>query len=151
MIGRLNRFLFESTQANKYATLFYGELAPGDRGASSTSTPDTCRPISSARRVRTERLTAGGPVLGLIEDAVFEEGEVTLCPGDLLAMVTDGATEALSPDDVEFGDERLAETVRACGQEAAPLALRLILDAARSWAGPAGCSDDLTALVLRAL
>jgi len=66
-------------------------------------------------------------------------------------MVTDGATESLSPEDVEFGDERLAETVRACGHERAPLALRRILDAARSWAGALGCSDDLTALVLRAL
>jgi phosphoserine phosphatase RsbU/P len=150
MIGRLNRFLFESTQDNKYATLFYGEFDLETRrfvyvnaGHVPPYLQRTAGPI--------DRLTVGGPVLGLIEDAAFEEGEVTLCPRDLLVMVTDGATEALSPDDVEFGDERLAETVRACGHESAPLALHRILQAARGWAGPAGCSDDLTALVLRAL
>jgi sigma-B regulation protein RsbU (phosphoserine phosphatase) len=150
MIGRLNRFLFESTQANKYATLFYGELHLETRAFLYVNAGHV-PPYLQRAAGPPERLTAGGPVLGLIEDATFEEGSVTLCPGDLLAMVTDGATEALSPDDVEFGDERLAETVRACGQEAAPRALHLILDAARSWAGALGCSDDLTALVLRAL
>ena len=150
MIGRLNRFLFESTQANKYATLFYGELDLESRRfvyVNAGHVPPYLQRASGA----SDRLTVGGPVLGLIEDAIFEEGLATLCPGDLLAMVTDGATEALSPDDVEFGDERLAETVRVSRDEPAPRALRRILEAARSWAGPAGCSDDLTALVLRAL
>jgi phosphoserine phosphatase RsbU/P len=150
MIGRLNRFLFESTQDNKYATLFYGELDLQARRFLYVNAGHV-PPYLQRAAGPTDRLTVGGPVLGLIEDAAYEEGEATLCPGDLLAMVTDGATEALSPDDVEFGDERLAETVRGCGHESAPIALRQILEAARSWAGPAGCSDDLTALVLRAL
>jgi phosphoserine phosphatase RsbU/P len=150
MIGRLNRFLFESTQDNKYATLFYGELDLETRRFVYVNAGHV-PPYLQRAAGPTDRLTVGGPVLGLIEDAIFEEGEATLCPGDLLAMVTDGATEALSPEDVEFGDERLAATVRACGPESAFLALRRILDAARSWAFPAGCSDDLTALVLKAL
>jgi sigma-B regulation protein RsbU (phosphoserine phosphatase) len=150
MIARLNRFLFESTQANKYATLFYGELDLESRRFAYVNAGHV-PPYLQRAAGPTDRLTVGGPVLGLIEDAGYEQGEATLCRGDLLAMVTDGATEAMSPDDVEFGDERLAETVRACGHEPAPMALRQILEAARSWAGPAGCSDDLTALVLRAL
>jgi sigma-B regulation protein RsbU (phosphoserine phosphatase) len=150
MIGRLNRFLFESTQDNKYATLFYGELHLGTRRFVYVNAGHV-PPYLQRAAGPSDRLTVGGPVLGLIEDAAFDEGEATLCPGDLLAMVTDGATEAVSPDDLEFGDDRLSETVRACGRETAPVALHRILDAARSWAGPAGCSDDLTALVLRAL
>jgi len=150
MIARLNRFLFESTQDNKYATLFYGEFHLETRRFVFVNAGHV-PPYLQRAAGPTDRLTAGGPVLGLIEDAIFEEGETTLCPGDLLAMVTDGATEALSPEDVEFGDERLAKTVSACGHESAALALGHILEAARSWAGPAGCSDDLTALVLRAL
>jgi sigma-B regulation protein RsbU (phosphoserine phosphatase) len=150
MIERLNRFLFESTQDNKYATLFYGELDLENRDFVYVNAGHV-PPYLQRAAGPSDRLTAGGPVLGLIEDVAFEEGLVTLCPGDLLAMVTDGATEALSPDDVEFGDDRLAQVVHACGHESAALALRRILEAARSWAGPAGCSDDLTALVLRSL
>ncbi len=150
MLGRLNRFLFESTQPNKYATLFYGEFDLESRRFHYVNAGHV-PPYLQRAAGPTDRLTLGGPVLGLIEDATYEEGETILCPGDLLAMVTDGATESLSPDDVEFGDERVAETVRACGRESALAALRRILAAARAWAGPLGCSDDLTALVLRAL
>jgi serine phosphatase RsbU (regulator of sigma subunit) len=40
-------------------------------------------------------LETGGPVIGLLEDVAYEAGEVTFAPGDLLAVVTDGVTEAL--------------------------------------------------------
>ena len=43
---------------------------------------------------REERLTAGGPVIGLLDDVALEAGELALEPGDLLAVVTDGVTEA---------------------------------------------------------
>ena len=43
VMERVNRFLFASTQANKYATLFYAELDPAP-AASSTSTRATCPP-----------------------------------------------------------------------------------------------------------
>ncbi len=35
-----------------------------------------------------------GPVLGAADGAVFEEGAVTLSPGDILALYTDGISEA---------------------------------------------------------
>jgi sigma-B regulation protein RsbU (phosphoserine phosphatase) len=150
MMGRLNHFLFESTQTNKFVTLFYGELETARSRVRYVNAghvpPYVCRPGGE-----TERLTAGGPALGLLDEAAYEEGEAILGPGDLLAMVTDGATEAASPEDVEFGDERLGATLRAGAGEPAAAVLRRIVGAAREWAGPKGCADDLTALVLRAL
>jgi sigma-B regulation protein RsbU (phosphoserine phosphatase) len=150
MMGRLNRFLFESTQANKFVTLFYAELDAGSRRlryVNAGHVPPYLRRGDGA----TDRLTAGGPALGLLEDVCYEEGEAALRPGDLLAIVTDGATESMSPDDVEFGDERLVRTLAESAPEPAAAALRRLLAAARAWAGPAGCGDDLTALVLKAL
>ena len=52
-------------------------------------------------------------MIGLLEDATFDEGEIELRPGDLLAIVTDGVTEAFSPGDEEFGDERVCDSLRA--------------------------------------
>jgi serine phosphatase RsbU (regulator of sigma subunit) len=88
-------------------------------------------------------------VLGLLEDAVFEEGEVILGPDDLLAVVTDGVTEALSPGDEEFGDERVGEALRVA-ETGAGAALRGLVRAVEEWTGPAdGFGDDLTALIMR--
>ena len=40
-----------------------------------------------------EQLPPTGPVLGAVENAVYEERVVTLSTGDALAIFTDGATE----------------------------------------------------------
>jgi serine phosphatase RsbU (regulator of sigma subunit) len=66
-------------------------------------------------------------------------------------MVTDGATEALSADEVEFGDERVGDALRAAAGDDAPGVLAHLLESVQAWAGAGGCSDDLTALVLKAV
>jgi phosphoserine phosphatase RsbU/P len=67
-----------------------------------------------------------------------------------VAMVTDGVTEALSPDDREFGDERVCEALRGLSGGTASSVLEGLVKAVNAWVGPAGCSDDLTALILKA-
>ena len=150
LMQRLNAFIFASTQANKYVTLFYGELDPASRRLLYVNAGHV-PPFVSRRGGLRARLEAGGPVLGLLEEVAFEVGETSLESGDVVAVVTDGATEAASPEDVEFGDDRLLDMLEAAtGCEAADVVARLVA-AVRGWAGPRGCSDDLTALVLRAL
>jgi sigma-B regulation protein RsbU (phosphoserine phosphatase) len=149
LMARLNRFLFESTQENKYVTLFYAELDPAPgllRYVNAGHVP----PFLLRADGSSQRLSQGGPVLGLIEDAGYEAGEATLAAGDLVAMVTDGVTEALSPDDQEFADERTLLALRGSREGAAAAAVDALVATVSAWTGPAGCSDDLTVLVLKA-
>ena len=150
LMERLNRFLFESTQANKYVTLFYGELDPERRLLSYVSAGHV---PSFLRRASGEelRLSEGGPVLGLLENACFEVGEVSLRAGDILAVNTDGVTEAQSPDEEEFGDARVFETLALHAESTARDALDGLVGAVERWSGPLGCSDDLTAMILKAI
>ena len=149
LMGRLNRFLLESTQANKYVTLFYAELDPARRRLAYVNAGHV-PPFRIGAPSRRERLATGGPVLGLLEDPAYETAEVEIAPGELVAMVTDGATEALSPDDEEFGDERLRDLLASASSERAERVVRRVSEGVRTWTGPAGCSDDLTLLVLKA-
>ena len=57
------------------------------------------------------RLAAGGTVLGVFPDAVYEERNVELGPGDRLVLYTDGITEATAPDGDEYGEDRLAAAI----------------------------------------
>jgi sigma-B regulation protein RsbU (phosphoserine phosphatase) len=150
ILERLNRFLFASTQDNKYVTLFYAELDAASRRLAYVNAGHV-PPYRVSRAGAIERLTVGGPVLGLIEEASFEAGEVLLAPGDVVVVVTDGATEALSPGDVEFGDERICRVLAEAASASAAETLCRLVEAVTAWTGPAGCSDDLTALVLKAL
>jgi len=77
--------------------------------------------------------------------------EVQLGRGELVAMVTDGATEALSPDDEEFGEDRLRALLESAAGDRAEVVVRRVSERVREWAGPAGCSDDLTLMVLKAV
>jgi sigma-B regulation protein RsbU (phosphoserine phosphatase) len=150
LMQRINRFLFDNTQANRYATVFYAELDPASRRLSYVN-GGHIPPYRVTPRGDEDRLSAGGPALGVIEDAVYEAADVALEAGDLVAMVTDGVTEAASPADEEFGDESVIEVLRKSRGASAEGALRGLVDAVHAWTGPVGCADDLTALVLRAL
>jgi phosphoserine phosphatase RsbU/P len=150
LMERLNHFLYESTQSNKYVTLFYAELNPKRRRLTYVSAGHV-PPFLLRAGGETARLTEGGPVLGLLEGARFEVGEVALEAGDVLALTTDGVTEAQSPDEVEFGDARVFETLRAQRGHSAREALDGLVGAVQLWSGPMGCSDDLTAMILKAL
>ena len=148
VIERLNRFLCASTQESRYVTLFYAEIEPGGRRLRYVNAGHV-PPYVLRADGGVERLRAGGPVLGLLEAAGYESGETSLGEGDLVVTVTDGVTEALSPADEEFGDERVLAALRAAGSGADP-ALRSLLDAVAEWTGPGRFGDDLTALVVRA-
>jgi sigma-B regulation protein RsbU (phosphoserine phosphatase) len=149
VIARLNRFLFANTQASRYVTLFYAELEVASRRLAYVNAGHV-PPYRLARDGTVSRLVEGGLALGLLDDVSYEVGEVTLQPGDVVAMVTDGVTEATSPDDREFGDDRVCEALRTLSVESASTVLAGLVAAVNEWAGAAGCSDDLTALILKA-
>jgi sigma-B regulation protein RsbU (phosphoserine phosphatase) len=148
LITGLNRFLYRNTQANKFVTLFYAELDPGERRLAYVNAGHV--PPFLCGRARALRLEAGGPVLGLIEDAGYEEGTLTLAENDLVAIVTDGATEALSDREEELGDERVRAALEGARQGTADAVLDTLFATVNDWSGARGRSDDLTALVLKA-
>jgi sigma-B regulation protein RsbU (phosphoserine phosphatase) len=147
LVERLNRFLCASTPASRFVTLFYAELDPAARRMAYVNAGHV-PPYRVGRDGAVRRLLGGGPALGLLADASFEQGHVDLVGGDVVAVVTDGVTEAASPDDREFGDERVAEALRRASGSAAAV-LETLVAAVDAWVGAAGCQDDLTALVLK--
>jgi len=149
VLERLNRFVYASTETSRYVTLFYAELDPARRRLVYVNAGHV-PPFVVRAGGREERLRCGGPVLGLLDEVTLEPGELTLEPGDLLVAVTDGVTEAVDPAGLEFGDERVRQTLAAHRGDGAAATLGALTAAVDRWTGPAGCSDDLTALILKA-
>jgi sigma-B regulation protein RsbU (phosphoserine phosphatase) len=149
IIERLNRFLCANTQPNKFVTLVYAELDPRS-GCLRYVNAGHIPPLWLRATGRHEELVEGGPVLGLIDDATFATGEIVLSPGDSVAIVTDGATEAVSPADEEFGVDRVVRALADARHASAAQAVRALIGAVKEWTGTCGCRDDLTALLLKA-
>jgi sigma-B regulation protein RsbU (phosphoserine phosphatase) len=95
------------------------------------------------------RLTAGGPILGVCPRADFEEGRARLGPDSLLAVFSDGLTEAMDPGGRTFRQERVLKALRAGPAGPAALALGRLLREVEVFCGPRGPADDVSVILLR--
>lgn len=148
VIEALNRFLFARTQASRFVTLFYAELDAAGRRLVYVNAGHI-PPWRVAADGTLGRLGDGGPALGLLPESSYEAGEVRLEPGDVVAVVTDGVTEAMSPGEDEFGDDRVGEALRRLSGGSASSVLAGLVAAVHAWAEAESVSDDLTALILK--
>jgi predicted permease len=148
---RMNHFLFRSTGSNSYATFFYAQFDARSRElryVNAGHNPPFLFRVSGAG-VEVQELPAGGTVIGLFPKAEYEEGLIALRPGDLLAVFTDGVTEALSPAEEEFGEERLKHLLRNVVHLAVDEISARIASELKSWIGDAAQYDDLTFVLLK--
>lgn len=93
-------------------------------------------------------LRQGGTVLGMFDNVTFEEETVQLARGDRLVAFSDGITEAVSADGIEFGEDRLLSCLRS-NLDLSPVALvARILEIVQQFAKGTAQNDDLTVLVM---
>jgi serine phosphatase RsbU (regulator of sigma subunit)/pSer/pThr/pTyr-binding forkhead associated (FHA) protein len=144
---RVNRVIARRAIASRYATGFYGVLAPDGRFVSSNAGHNP--PIVVRHDGTVHRLEKGGTPLGLFAGSTFEEEELTLAPGDTLLFFSDGLSEAENPELREFGEERLIEAMAGERHREPDHLLEFLLGSVREFAGTQPQSDDITALILR--
>lgn len=103
------------------------------------------RPLLRRANGEVRAVGAPGLPLGLFADVHLSETELTLGPGDLLLLYTDGVVEARAGAE-EFGEQRLKQVVRTATGEASDL-VRQVIDASVEF-GEDGSRDDMATLVL---
>ena len=147
--ARLNDALCRSSSSARYATAFLADFDPATRRLTYSNAGHL--PALVIRGGQTLRCEEGGLPIGLFEGVTYATGALTLAPGDLLALFTDGVTEAPAPSGEEFGADRLAGLLRAHLDRPLDSALEAVLDALRGWSGPAAPHDDVTLVLARVL
>lgn len=147
----INRLTHELTAAHQFATFFLGRV--DERTLELTYTNAGHNPPMLVRaNGAIEELETGGTVVGILDFATFEEGTVTLAPGDRLVVFSDGLTEGESPARELYGEERLRTLLRSLPRDlgAAATIERVTADLDRHLGGHEA-GDDVTVLVLRVL
>ena len=152
-IANINRLVYEASQANRYATFFYGQYDPDVRTFAYVNAGHNAPMLFHGHNgtLSVSRLDIGGTVVGLLESFPYQQGCTTLAPGDLLVAFTDGISEAMNHDEEEWGEERLIETVKQCNGLEAQQILDRIFAAADQFVAGAKQHDDMTLVVLRVL
>ena len=96
-----------------------------------------------------EQLQAQGIVLGIVPEPRFEQRSVTMEPGDVICLYTDGVTEAMDARRRLFDEERLIEVLRRSHELPPDQIIARIIEAVTSFAGGAPQTDDITLVVLK--
>ena len=145
-IKRINTALLRRAIEARFATMFYGVVAPG--GLLNYCNAGQEPPLL-LRRDGEQPLDAGGPVIGLLNVATYEFASVNLNVDDLIVVCSDGVTEARSTSGEEFGRDRMSAAVAGSHGLSADAVLERLLTAVRQFSAGAPQADDITVLVLR--
>ena len=143
-----NTIFMEDSGSTSFVTVFYAILDGQERTLSYVNAGHN-PPLLLHADGTFEELGPTGPVIGLVDDPGYEEGQVRLRKGDVLVMYTDGITEAINVREEMFSDERLREVVRASADLPASAMAGAIRDAVQAFCGDASQFDDMTILVLK--
>lgn len=149
ILERLNTAVQRQSLAERFLT---GLCAVGHRDGDDhvIRLADAGHPPALVRRAdgTVETVLLWGTVLGMFAEPRIEHTTITLAPGDVLVLYTDGAIEARRAGGAPFGVEGLSAALgRIRSQRPANIASRLLEAVARHEDQP---RDDLAMLVLRA-
>lgn len=153
MIVNVNRLVYDASASNRYATFFYAQYEPGTRRLTYVNAGHNPPMILRKQGVDWQiiRLEEGGAVVGLLPNFPYTQATVDLEKGDLLLAFTDGISEAMNPEEEEWGEENLIETAKACDGLSAADMISVIVEAADRFAAGAKQHDDMTLMIVRVI
>jgi serine phosphatase RsbU (regulator of sigma subunit) len=148
LMTRLDRSIAASCPRNRFITLFMCIVDP-----TSGETVFCNAGHNPALLVRAsgevETLEAVGTVLGILPELGYQEQHDRLEPGDLIAIYSDGVTEATGRDGNEFGQQRLSDILVEMGGRPASEIVQVVIDALDGWCPSNHAEDDVTLVVAR--
>ena len=144
--AQVNDILHKDGIDNRFVTLFYLELRPGSGRLRYLNAGHN--PPFVLREKATEALQASAIPLGMMAGTAYTEGELTLEPGDLLVIYSDGLTEARNSQDEEFGADRLQAMLPRLRGLTAEECVRFIIGEVNVFLGRERPHDDLSLVVL---
>jgi PAS domain S-box-containing protein len=150
ILTRINRVLTGDIPESQFVTLVFASLhAPSNTMRYASAGHTTGYVLDRSGVVKSELPSTGIP-LGIFPDTSFETVAVpALAEGDLVALFTDGVTEAENTKGIPFGAERALDEVRRHRDEPASKIVHRVYRAVRDFAGRRAQDDDITMVICR--
>jgi len=146
----INRLLCERAVPNRFPSMFWSYFDPLSQHLKFINAGH-CAPLLAKRGKRSPilQLRTGGPALGVLSGAEFEQGSVRLDTGDCLVLYSDGIVQATNTTGEEFGEGRLMAVVRAHAEQTMEAIRDAILKAVNAFAADElpNPNDDRTLVI----
>jgi serine phosphatase RsbU (regulator of sigma subunit) len=143
MASEINRHLCYLQPVAPFVTAFFAQIDCGP-GTITYCNAGHFPPVLLRADGRTDLLEKGGPLLGALEGAEFQSGELMLEPGDTLVAYSDGVLECRNTAGEEFGLERLMASLLEAKQQSAQATLMMLLAAVQDFANGSPLLDDVS-------
>lgn len=148
VVERLNRVLTAATLNTRFISFFLALCNP-ESGELVYSNAGHNPPLLIRADGNVEWLTEGGPVLGIVPEASYEEVRCVLNAGDVAVLYSDGVTDATNGQQEDFGEERLSEALQTVHHDSAGAILSALTSAVKDWSAGTPAPDDITLVVVR--
>ena len=146
-IEAVNRQVYGSSLAERYATLFYGVFDGHTRILRYVNAGHP-PPMVVRRDGSVTWLENGGVPVGMFSDWTYEEGIVQLNPGEMVLACTDGVLEAVSLAGEEWGEEGLRTAASEGATKCADEIVNTVFSSMDKFS-QGRQTDDATVVVLR--
>jgi serine phosphatase RsbU (regulator of sigma subunit)/predicted enzyme related to lactoylglutathione lyase len=147
LLRSVNRVFYDNSGESAYASLLFAEYNDATRRLRYAN----CGHLSGLLLRRDgdlEQLEPTSTLLGLFKEWDCSMHERELFPGDVLALYTDGVTEASNDRGEEFGEQLLIEELRQCRELSCQDLLAAIVEKVQRF-GSNEQHDDITVIVAK--
>lgn len=146
-LQQANKIIEKATANGKFITLFLGVLDPINHTISYSNAGHENPVLIKNRNI--SRLNEGGLPLGIFEDSNYEEVEITMEPGDMIVIFSDGVSDASNDMGDFFSEDRLIDMIRENRKlEPEPL-IQLICKSIEDFVENTPQFDDITLSIVK--
>jgi sigma-B regulation protein RsbU (phosphoserine phosphatase) len=147
-LERANRFIYQSTSDEKFATLFY-TIIDTEHHQLSYCNAGQDHPFLVSPSRESKRLATGGIPLGMMNEFTYEEESLPLGIGDVVVIYSDGVSEAMNAVGEMFGEQRIADVITQHRGAAPSELLEHVVAATKQFVADRPQTDDITLVVIR--
>lgn len=148
VVSQINQYIYDNTPSNRYITFFYSELNPKTHELTYVNAGHN-PPLLVRASGQVEQLDVGGFPVGIMPFGTYEQASVSLYPGDVMIIYSDGVTESVNEAEDEFGESRLIEVLQKNLTRTAAGVRDRIDEALTRFVGKAKSVDDLTMVIVK--
>ena len=150
LMTRLNVQVCRHSPGSRFITLFYAVYQPltGDMTYVSAG---HMPPLLMHADGTCDRLSEGGIALGMFDHSAYKTGHLMIQPDEVLAVYSDGVTEAENAAGTPFDEEGLEKTLKSIRTQSITAMGAAIVRTVEHHSADTRLADDLTILLLRRL
>ncbi len=149
LAARLNELVYENSPDDKFITFFVMLLDATAHTLTYVNAGHNPPYVLRRQSKILEELPASGIPLGMMPHASYEIRTITLHPGDMVILYTDGIIESTDRTKKQFGEERFKMLVQDCVDQTAESTKEDILREVQTFIGKEPVADDISLCVLK--